>query len=430
MSDSTILVAPLGHLRILKIYVFYDGPQIISSISSSGQKYFAMNVVSGEDADTWYFVPINDERLVEIETNVRSIRDAFVGSQSGIVWEVKLKYKGCRHTARHINVAELDYELLPKDGVFLDYDEDEDCFSNLETSEEVCESNPLLMVTRSADEEAEALNKEVIDLSLEPNGTHKQSIEAEQLGLTLLRTQALLKSQGLSGLNIRNQRQKKMYEDKLTMDTIGFYAASFGIRLVSKHDVGMFPDSPAPITEAIEVVMRLLDHPSDEKTEIIKTLDYRTLSRYRFFLKTLKKHSTSVKINWSSPKRISKRIELSLADISSNLELLEMEEKSMVGTLALSGRLTMIDSQRNSFRFLDSEDQIYTGKIAEELQGIVFHVNCTVNIELEEVLEINPTTQEENSSFTLIKVEYPIAGNESTEIASTSAIAKDIGIKD
>lgn len=201
----------------------------------------------------------------------------------------------------------------------------------------------------------------------------------------------------------------------LVSHAIGFFAASFGIRLAAKYPAEVFGHSP--MYETLDAVLDLLDKPSDKVTELMKALDYKTISNYRFLLKVLEKNKVSMRTSWSSPDKKIKHSSLSLADINALLSILDTEEFNLVGNITMVGKLVAIDSERRTFKFRDSvDDEIYAGKLNENLSEAIFQVSrdeqAQVQVVLEESIEINATTQEENFVYILISFNYDITEKE------------------
>lgn len=406
MNNNKIFIVPLGNVIIIDVYLFYDGPQIVSCIDEVGQKYFCMNVDSDEEGDIWYFVAVSSERLRNIECDKITLFKTLTEPETGSLYKVKVCNSGANHTAKHISPSMLNADILPDEDVYLETNLDVNCHDDYE---KLSEKKTMLVIGSNSQTEAVYLNRDILDISLEPNGSHTHEIDTESLGLTLYRLQSFIKSHGVKNIPVKNNRQRAQFEDRFALNARGFYAASFGIRLAAKHPAGMFGQSH--MYETLDSVIRLLDSPSSNLLDLMKDLDYRTISRYRFLLRTLKKSNASLKASWSSPSKETRHSQLSLDDINSVLVILGKEELNMNGVITLVGKLIAIDSERNTFKFRDYEDQVYIGKLSENLKSeSVFHVSrdeqALVQVKLEEFIEINPTTQEENFSYVLLEVNY------------------------
>ena len=96
--------------------------------------------------------------------------------------------------------------------------------------------------------------RDVLDISLNINDQHSNEVDAELLGEVLITTQNLAYNIGSNALSSRGPVSKDvMLANKLKAS--GFFAASFGIRLKSNSQQGLFGDTDASST--LEKLMEL-----------------------------------------------------------------------------------------------------------------------------------------------------------------------------
>ena len=120
------------------------------------------------------------------------------------------------------------------------------------------------------------------------------------------------------------------------------------------------------------------------------------------------------KAEWGSPGRGKRVAYLSIDDIKGAIQIMELEEEDMSQIIKLTGELVglLTDKEKNrfTFEFVSNEGERYKGRLSDDLikkieAGLSLNIPAkNKTIELEETLEINPTTSEERISYTLISI--------------------------
>lgn len=110
---------PFGDMEVKEIHDWYDGPLLLTG-KIGEQLYF---IIINEETDThdrWYFAPVTEQREQDILQNKITLKDAFVKSETGFVYEfylpVTTEAKG--YTIL-IPCEELKDEDLPDEGIYL-----------------------------------------------------------------------------------------------------------------------------------------------------------------------------------------------------------------------------------------------------------------------------------------------------------------------
>ena len=385
MDNNRVVLASLGTLFNIDVYIYYDGPQLFSCESLAGQKYLALNVEYDDGVCRWFYMPISSSRLDSVKRGDISLYDAFKKAENGWLWEVTIDSNGLDE-AILIRVHDLCDEDLPSKESSLSF--------VVQSLPERQEDSMLL---------SQRLKRDVVDISLAEEGVHNSEIGCEHLGSVLLRFQNLVDSM-VSGSSGGRGRIPQVIKQKAELKAAGTFAASFGVRLISNSIANLFDQTTvSPALEALMTVMEAKADP-DKLTDAIEGMSSRSKSRYRFLLKALNEGNIDFNVDWGSPNKTSRSISLSHNDVQSLLTILEEDGEDVSEILKLTGTLIGVNVERKTFVFRDDSKEQYSGTIDDALLGRVFSVPMDIDVAIEETLEINPLTKEEKVSYRLMSV--------------------------
>lgn len=384
MTNSTFRIQGIGKLHMLEVYAYFDKPTLFACQSLSGQIYLSLWIEDTMDYPRWFYVPLSSKRLIEVKVGNISLRDAFTDPEDGWLWEVRLTSNNA--SIYRLEPSQINQDDLPEHDAFLNCSE-----STLPTLDD----DPSVLAQR--------IKRDVINISLEPDGSHRNEIDSDHLGLILVRTQSLLRSLPHKGSVLKGRLPKKI-EEATTLKVVGFYAASFGVQLESKEFGDIFGETGA--TTALETFTSLLNAKADgeQLSNLLESISPKSVTRYLFFLRALRDSGTSLNLEWRSPSNKGASINFNVKDVEDTLDILSKKEPDTSETHRIRGTLIGININRNSFVFRTNDGDNISGTIHDLLNGTVFEVPADVEVELEETLEISPTTQVEKSSYKLLKV--------------------------
>lgn len=109
----------LGKLEIIEVYVYYDQPCLFSCQNSTDQIFLAVWVDETEEFNLWLYVPMSRRRFEEVRMGGINLRDAFLKSESGFVYEVKILPENSPDAIATIPCEQLDEDWLPQAGTLL-----------------------------------------------------------------------------------------------------------------------------------------------------------------------------------------------------------------------------------------------------------------------------------------------------------------------
>lgn len=378
-----ILPQPLHKLKIIEVYEYYDRPILFACESLSGQKYLVNWIDTDELGDTWFYVPVSKTRFSMIRSGKLSLRECIIQAEDEFVWQVWISNQTDDVKLVIKNVNEIEEYDLP----------DEDSYLDLNEGTLPEKDNSVLESLRS--------KRDVLDISLEVEGTHSNEIETETLGSILLLTQelnyhvALKKQQALRG-RIPNE-----IREKNKLKTVGFFAASFGVRLQSESTSGLldFTDT----TDSLESLINLFSSTNNMGTlkEAIKDINIRTTKTYYQLLKKLNEKNLEINLEWASPSSKSIKTRLEKNRIVDALRLMSNEQKVETSEIELSGNLVGLDTDKKTFHLISDENEHISGKFNSGLDTSQYHLPIKVLATLQQEVQLNNISDEENYKYVL-----------------------------
>ncbi|GFR37314.1 hypothetical protein PRECH8_06100 [Insulibacter thermoxylanivorax] len=381
---------PIGAVEIIKVFEYYDGPKVFACESITGQKYIVNWIDTSSINDKWFYVPVSGTRYLLILNGKVSLRDCILHSENNMVLEVRTpKGKNDSVEIHYREVSTIVEEELPDPDSYVETEQHE---STLPPREE----STVLTAVRSG--------RDVLDLSLNVSDQHSNEIDAELLGEVLITTQNLAYYIGANSISSRGPISRDIMKTN-KLKASGFFAASFGVRLKSETNQGLFGDTDASGT--LERLMELFEAtPKEEKFRtIIKGLSNRAIKTYFTLLNKLDNEDTRIKVEWASPNRKYKEALLDSSNIKKAIDILIKETKVEIKELELRGILKGVDTDSNKFNLLLENDEHIRGIIGENLRGQQFVVPVKVKAVVEQKTEIQVFTEEEKTTYTLISLE-------------------------
>lgn len=109
----------LEELDTIADYLYFNRPLLFSCRNSAGEKFLAGWVEETNDFECYLCVPISRERLEALETGAIEIREAFLQSEAGYAYEVKVPRKNIPDLIAKIPCDRLNADWLPPAGASL-----------------------------------------------------------------------------------------------------------------------------------------------------------------------------------------------------------------------------------------------------------------------------------------------------------------------
>ncbi len=386
------LYTPLGCLKILEVFFYYDGPRIFTCKNKSTE-FLAFLVDELEEFDQWLFIPVSKSRVQEIQSGRISIRDAIQNAED-LLYEVNLPIiEGYKATINILYSTDVPEEYLPE----------ADSFAPLNTVTQYSELPPK---PSSTVEEAIESRRDILDIAIE-GGEEAYELGCQKLGDTLTSIQYTLYSLDPRWDSSLRKPPLAVIDDNAANVT-SLYESSFGIRIKSKKSANIFNVTPA--TETMNQLSDLLINSKNHETlkQALRTINPRAVMWYQKFLNSVQSTSGSLKFEWASPSSGRKSDSLSKAQVDSAIELIN-ENTETHHQINVKGKLIAINLKRNTFYIEGDDENDYSGNLSEQIKTIVlngytFEVPMEVDALIETKKVINTCTDKENISYKLLEV--------------------------
>ncbi|HDR8412839.1 DUF6575 domain-containing protein [Paenibacillus urinalis] len=386
------LYTPLGCLKILDVFFYYDGPRIFTCKNKSIE-FLAFLVDELEESDHWLFIPVSKSRVQEIKSGRISIRDAITNAEDHL-YEV------------HLPVTEEFkpiIQILSSDDIPDEYLPEEDSYAPLSTDTHYSELPPKPSPTL---EEAFESRRDILDIAIE-GGEEAYELGCQKLGDTLTSIQYTLYS--LDPRWDANMRKPPLavIEDN-SANVTSLFESSFGIRIKSKKSANIFNVTPA--TEAMNQLSDLLIKSKNNETlkQSLRGINPRAVMWYQKFLNSVQSTSGSLKFEWASPNSENRSDSISKDQLDSAIKLIN-ENSETYHQMTVKGKLIAINLKRNTFYIEGDDENDYSGNLSEQIKTIVqngytFEVPMEVNALIETKKVISTCTDKESVSYKLLEV--------------------------
>lgn len=375
--------SPIPGYTITETFDFYDFPILFSCTDTVGCEYLAMCAEELEDGFRWLLAAVSNPRLALIRSGKLSLREAFTAPEKGLLLEYWDYLEPGNAKWQFVDPKNLPDEDLPGEDARLSLSE-----GLLPEREAV----PSIVAQQS--------RRDVIDLALLADGTHRQEIESEVLGAVLSIFQTMNYSLGDPESNRKGKIPANIKRDNQFNVVGNFHAASFGIRLESAKMANILGETTSHKT--VVSLMGLLGA-ADERTtldQVLKGVNPRAIVKYKLLLRVLRDNNIAVKAEWGAPNGTSAAAYLSTNQISNALQILEEKGDETIEQITVEGTLVAVDKNNGSFK-LTSETESYFGNLAPELDETVFEIPSKVSALLNVKLTLHPITLEERTTYEL-----------------------------
>ncbi len=389
LPNSTIL----GRLELLEVYEEYDGPRLFACRNSAGQIYLAIWVEKSLDSDIWLYVPVSKQRLEYIRSGGIDLRDAFLASEDGFVFIVKISILEDKASIEIKNSNELEDRWLPEANQYLEL-----------------ATITLPSIENEIEKIALSKRRDVIHLRLDVPYTTRSEAPARALGNYLRLIQDTIDAIGnvLESGDITRGPLPQAQIAKTELVVTRTFHGSFGVELSSLQAADLFGDTPA--WNAIEYFISLLNSGSniEQLTQKFRELKIRSASKYRELLTHVLRTNIGFNLNWASPfEGRTGKAELLVRTAEQAIIIINEIEKEEPFEYDVTGTLIGINFRTKVYEIRDrDENRKISGKILDEaLPQVEF---ATINREyiarIREIPEVNQATGETNYKKQLVSL--------------------------
>jgi hypothetical protein len=282
LAASTIL----GTLEVLEIYIQYNGARLLACKNQASQIFMALWVDEEDEYDLWLYMLVSLDRLQNIRTGQMSLHQAFCEPESSLLYELTYSYINSEWSTKEIALEDLDKDLLPLEGTFLECDP--------ETLPQVSSQKVI--------KNAISKTREFVNLVLQPiSNRYPNEFPVSGLGGILAAFQPLIDQLSIGanqdfGFGIREITKKS------TFNMLAASVGSFQVELASSvFEADLFGNSiVGNATDQLFDLIRIGSNASELQKFILdaneKTSNKKTAKKYSIFLESLVSSGSGMKI--------------------------------------------------------------------------------------------------------------------------------------
>jgi hypothetical protein len=388
----------LGKLELIEVYEYYDTPCLFSCRNISGHLFIAILYYQTKRLEKWLYVSMSKRRFENIRAGLIDIRNAFLNSEDGFVYEVIITSDDSPDKVEIIWCENLIDDWLPMPNEFI----------------EVSNESPPIWEVKDAPRTAMQIQRETLNLTFQFPTPNPTEAPVAFLGRILESVQSVFNAlgQAIDGTPTPTGMIPRSITEKTQLTVLGTYPGSFGIELATLPE-GMEKDNAnylveIALNEFLELV-KMSGNPEDN-ADILRqklwTLKSRVASGYRDFLLNLSKSETNLRFNWGSPNQErGGSVELPLSAIKKALKVISRTEDETVREYEIIGKLIGLNIRTKSYEILRSEtNKKYLGRIIDEaIPRVKTATLSEIYVStIREVKEISPTIPEGKLKYKLV----------------------------
>jgi hypothetical protein len=380
----------LGHLGLLEVYAYYDGPRLFAARSETGALFLGYWTGEEEDgSESWFYVAVSRKRLKYIRSGAITLRDAFLACEEGIVIKVTTSPDGSA-TTEAIGADAVPEDWLPPADERLSF---------------VTETLPQLRGTPA--KLARQSNREIIAVRLTPFGATRSEASAGLVSGALGSFQQTVQALGFQLEAAPGEpptvTKRKEIDEQTRLVAMGFFGGSFGVLLGSETNPDLFGESL--VGDALQRFSTILEARTDQGA-LRQMLTPMVAVKYREFLGRLAQGHSGLSIDWASvkPKR-AYQADLNYREIERLAAVMARTTEKVTRQFPVRCRLVGANTRIKTYEVADTRDGTqYSGKVAPEAMADVSNavLGGTYTATLRESAEEHETTPEQTVKRMLI----------------------------
>ncbi|MDL4860920.1 hypothetical protein NPJ88_001085 [Halomonas elongata] len=396
MLDSPLpkgFIDPLGTLRLVTVYEYFDFPRLFLSRNETGQHYLCACVEDEltddfEDLSRWLCAPVSLERIRLIESDCVQLREGFSKVEGGHCYSLSL-LDGEVESVNRVGCEVLPDEDLPEEGVFLEYEGEG--------------------VDHSFDPQQKAIAYEadVVNVRLRSPRILGMDVPLQILSNFSGKLQELMNV--IAHYNSGFEGEKGRISEAVVEDSellfSGAFQGSFGAQIVSKKKRDLV-DSHVSSTLYEFASLVKAGGDEDKLSLLMSAYNQRVASKYLAFLKVVKANELSTSFDWASSgskELVSFSLDCFQADAA--IKFVSKIEESLSKVIKVRAELTGWTHGSAKFEAKTPGSE-YKGSIHEDLLGIQTEptIYAYYDMEIEESEE-SRLTGESQKTYTLRSLE-------------------------
>jgi len=361
---------------------YYDGPKFYSCKDNVGQIYLVYWLNGEGELNSWLYLRISLARYLALKNAHISILKVLSEPEDGFVYEVNFSSK--QFDVTPLEQSQIKPEWLPDADDFLDIP-----------------SSMLPAKISTALEQAKATNRQVFDFAL-GRISNQYEIGCGKLGKILEAVQNAVNAFACaSNRELKRIPEEIKFKNELLFTTV--FEGSIGIRLQSKSGELISNNDG---TQAIKILAELLRDTNVPECipERLKGFNVLSRSRFKHLLHVLVDSGVSLSSDWGSPFGGEVSSSVSYENLKRTLQKLDESDDAITQIRTYTGKLVGVDVESDFFAMIPNDGQLIKGKLSKQLEGGHFEVPSMITAKVQEVWVVDPLTEKEKWTYTLLEV--------------------------
>ncbi|WP_380187814.1 DUF6575 domain-containing protein [Iodobacter arcticus] len=380
MSHSNYLKSLISDLTPIEIFDYYDGPKFYSCRDKAGQLFLVYWIDETTESTAWLYLRISQERYNSLKSGNLAIARALAQPEEGLAFVVTSMSTDFQ--VQEVSVEEISIEWLPPETDFLEIP-----------------TQALPEKMASAQEIASRTNRQVIDIAFDKL-SNAYEMGAGKLGQLLHSLQNVIYALACDEkMDVRRVPEEIKYKSEVLVT--GLFASSFGVRLQSKGGDIFGTDETARAVESLVKLIATLEVPESVPKELHR-FNVLARSRFKHFLRVIVDSQVSIKTEWGTPNGRGLNSTASFHEILQALNMLEETDDATKTTVNRNAELVGVDVESDFFAIKVENNEIIKGRLSKPVSNRHFDVPSRIIATLEESCIIDPLTDREKWSYTLI----------------------------
>jgi hypothetical protein len=374
-------------LKLNKILVYYDSPQLFIAKDEVGTKFICLNVTQEDVEEKFIGVAISDEKLEQFIFGKIDLRSIYLSPQLSYYLIMKFESENILEVITTDN-KKISENYLPEEGFYLE---------------------PPLEENRQILTEVNRKDKPIVHLSIS-NGRPSEGIEINLLGDILKLYQGVIKYSYRKSIAKKEKNERNILDipNNYKLKAFANSHGSFKVHLESNSNTDLFKEHH--ILNAFRKIDDLLID-GEENIIINKLRENKghTVNSLKNLFEIIIDGKLTISYQWASPDNIeviSRKITPAYAIKINTLLSLNEELKSEIKEFI--GYVSKIDAglNKNDWRILNIEDdKEYTGKSSKlKLDGIIINT-VKYRFICEEIIEEFRVIEKEKTKYNLLNFE-------------------------
>lgn len=362
------------------IFLEYEQPELFTVVDAIG----GLSLVMLVDAinEKWLLLPISVAKLRKVEYGIISIREAFKTAEINV--SIVYNNNG-QYFKEEILAQEIKEEYLPLEDARLNWD-----------------NIPMPSIQEDLYQTACQRNRDILDIRVISEDTVDHTIEVKSFGSLLIMMNDVVKS--IAKAHNRQSGKKRGLTSGCSLNYIGSYAGSFGIRLEAEEYSDLLDETK--LTPVLHELFNLLQIVNGlEIDKIVKEKSFEYSAALRKLLKYSCDNNAGLDFSYTTPKaRFNGKANLKSEFSKTTLTYLDQLISEEIKEEEFTGDLVSVSTKHHKFTFeTDSKEEI-SGKIDPSLKELQFVVRSYAKIKVKKTIRINKFNETEEQ-FLLIGYE-------------------------